>query len=331
MTVPPPLSPEDLVGRRVAGRFRLLSVLGCGGMSWVYRAEQDPMGRIVALKILDPSRFGGDAGAQARLEQEAALLARLHHPHIAEVYDAGRWEGLSFVAVEHVRGASLAELLHGGALAPARALRLCRHLASALREVHAQGLLHRDLSLNNLLVQDAGGPREQLKLVDFGLACAADAGPSRGTVVGSPHSIAPEQLRGEPATVASDVYAAVVALYTALAGLAPFPDADPARVMQRKQAEDAPDLREARPDLALPACVYTLLKQGLSRDPGRRPADAEALERALRFAERALRDRRLWAVQGFVAPRPGPAWWVWAALGLAAGAALGAGAVWAIL
>lgn len=315
----PPPGPEALLGQRVAGRFRLLSVLGCGGMSWVYRAEQEPTGRVVALKILAPER--STEADQRRLEREATLMARLHHPHVAEVYDAGRWEGLAFVAMEVVRGHSLGELLELGPLQPERALRLTRQLASALREVHALGVVHRDLSVHNVVVQDPGQPREQVKLLDFGLARDLSGGEeltAAGQLLGSAHAIAPESLRGAPPAPAADLYALGVLLYTALSGQPPFAEEQPARVLQRKQAEEAPELR---PELPLPAELRGLLRALLAQDPRRRPAEAEAVERALRAAERALREPHRPAAPPAVAPAPG---WGWYTLALLLGVALGA-------
>ncbi|HEU4412797.1 MAG TPA: protein kinase [Polyangiaceae bacterium] len=287
---------RDLVGRRF-GPFDIVAWLGRGGMGCVYRAEDTRLRRPVALKLLPPAR-ALDAAARERLLREARSAAAINHPRVATIYEVGEVEGVSFIAMEYVRGQTLRDWAAGRPLPPALALRQALAVAEGLAAAHARGIVHRDLKPDNVMVDADGAP----KVLDFGLARplpAADAEPAEagpitprpgapfeppfshpGQIAGTPGYMAPEQARGEPVDARADVYAFGVLLYELLVGQRP-----PARV------GGARGLRAA---LSPPA--RRLLDRCLEPDPSRRFADARGLVEALgRLPElRPAGGRRAW-------------------------------------
>ena len=275
------------VERRVAG-WTLEEELGRGGLGVVFRARHED-GRLAALKLLIAPPA---PAARARLEGELRALLRLDHPHVVRVLDAGQDQGRPWLAMELIAGESLQALLEReGPLPPARAVAVIRALAGALTHCHAQGVLHRDLKPDNVLLDRQGWPR----LVDFGLALELDGSGSRltrtGQLLGTPGYWSPEQARGDLQALdgRTDVYALGATLFALLTGQPPFSAGSLVEALQQVERDPAPPPSRLAPrvDPALDALVLRCL----AKAPAARFPTAAALEAALAAWESAPRGR----------------------------------------
>ncbi len=277
-------------------------MLGGGGMGIVYRAVQLSLGREVALKVL-ASHLSSDPDFRERFRREAALQARLEHPHIVTVYETGESEEGLWLALQLVDGTDLKRLVESGELGAARALDLLAQVASALDVAHESGLVHRDVKPQNILV-DA---RDHAYLADFGLTKTSGARglTQTGSFTGSLDYVAPEQVRGEPATAATDLYAFAALLYESLAGEVPFPRDTEAALLYAHLSETPPRLSERRPEL--PPALDDVLERGLAKEPGDRYPSAGQLVGAARGAlERTVAAIADGAAAAAAAPAPAP-------------------------
>jgi serine/threonine protein kinase len=265
-------------GLTVAG-YRLERLLGQGGMGVVYEAKQLSLDRIVALKIVAP-QFSSDLSFRARFRRECLIQAKLEHPNIVTVYEAGEFEGTLFLAMRLVRGQSLKEMIVARELDSLRSLRILAAIADALDSAHEAKLIHRDIKPHNILV----GAREHPYLADFGLTKGpGDTGLTRtGQFVGSLDYIAPEQIRGEPATAASDIYALAAVLFECLSGSVPYPKESEAAVLYAHVAEPPPKASDRRS--SLPRALDPVLEHAMAKEPGERFASATELLRAAEHA-----------------------------------------------
>ena len=219
----------------VLGHYRIVEKIGAGGMGEVYRAYDQQLDRYVALKVLPPG-FLADEAARKRFRTEALALAKLNHPNIETVYEFGTQDGVDFLAMELITGNSLSEKVKDGSLTQAEIVRLGMQLADGLTAAHAQGVIHRDLKPDNLMVTPDG----RLKILDFGLAKLIhpelDTDLTRsiaehGVVAGTLPYMSPEQLRGMPVDVRCDIYSAGVVLYEMATGHRPFPQSQSAELI----------------------------------------------------------------------------------------------------
>jgi serine/threonine protein kinase len=247
-------------GRQV-GPYRIIEEIGRGGMGIVYAAEDERLGRQVALKALPPS-FTKDAAARERLAREARAAAALTHPNIATVYAFEEIDGEPFIASELVRGNTLRMELAEGPLPPERLLPTLLEIASALEAAHRQGIIHRDLKPENVLRAADG----RVKIVDFGLArtttnssAALTTLTVAGSMLGTPGYMAPEQLRGETLDARTDIFAFGVMAYEIGTGVHPFGGYDPAAVLERLVSETPALSRTVQPP-ALDAIVRRCLQ-----------------------------------------------------------------------
>ncbi len=292
-----PLSPLPLPD--VPG-YELLDQIGRGGMGIVYRARQLRLGRVVAVKLLPPGALANEA-ARRRFQMEAQAVARLQHPGIVQVIDAGTQTGPPYLVMEYVAGGDLAQASAGRPLAPERAARLVQRAAEALHYAHERGVLHRDLKPSNILL----GPDDQPRLTDFGLARWLDADPGitlPGDTLGSPGYIPPEQAsanRGESGR-ASDVYALGAVLYYLLTGRPPFLASTLADTLHDVLHQGPVGIRELNP--SVPASLETLCFKCLEKRPSDRYATA---------AELAADLGRFLAHEPIVARRPWPLTRAW--------------------
>lgn len=272
-----PLSEEAASGAEVIGPYELLATIGSGGMGTVYKARRLDTRALVALKVVHPHLLSTPE-MRRRFVREGEIGVRISHPGIVRFLERGEAAGRAYIAMEFLPGRTVKELvLAHGPLPLDFSVRVARDLADAASALHAAGVVHRDFKSENVIVSPSGVAR----LLDFGLAQVA--GVSRhtvsGNIVGTPDAMAPEQVRGEPAGPAADVWALGVVLYEMLSGTSPF-HRESAMATFKAILEEAPiSLRIGRPDL--PLALDVLVLDALEKDPGARPPGAAALRDAL--------------------------------------------------
>jgi predicted Ser/Thr protein kinase len=250
------------IGTTVAG-YRLESLLGRGGMSVVYLAEQLRLGRKVALKLLAPA-LAMDDSFRERFEREARRAAEIDHPNIIPIYDAGEADGQLYIAMRYVKGGDLgAAIEHDGPLGLGRTLFVLEQVASALDAAHARELVHRDVKPHNILIED---PAERAFVTDFGIVKrTSTAGVTKtGLFLGTVDYAAPEQLDGRPVDARTDVYALGCVLYECLTGQVPFERENEVAVMHAHLTEQPPLLTSVRPDL--PKGLDDVTRTALAKD-----------------------------------------------------------------
>lgn len=265
-----------------AGRYHILEKVGEGAAAEVYRAMDTRLGRLVAIKLLREN-FSGDPGFSARFRNEARAVARLSHPNIVDVYDYDQAGDRCFIAMEFVRGGDLNGFIADRApLSEGEVRWLGSQVLRGLAAAHAAGVVHRDVKPRNVLV----APDGTLKVSDFGVAKAAgDAGlTNTGVVFGTPHYLAPEVARGEPATAQSDLYAVGVMLYEMLAGRLPFEGEYAISVVHAHAFEEPPPLGELAPGVS--PRMLAAVERAMEKDPDERFEDAGEMLDALATLER---------------------------------------------
>ena len=251
----------------IAGRYRLLEPLGRGSMSAVWLADDDELGRRVAVKTLAPS------ADRQRFEREARAVAALSHPNICALYDYGEADGRPYMVLEYLPNGSLEERLRRGALPDAETAHIASEVAAGLAHAHERGLVHRDLKPANILFDSEG----RAKIADFGIARMGGTGTltEAGTVLGTASYISPEQAAGQPAGPASDVYSFGVILFRMLTGQLPFASANAMELVRMHRDEPPPPVAAVRPDA--PPLLAGLADAALAKDPAARPAAGAAL------------------------------------------------------
>jgi serine/threonine-protein kinase len=272
------------VATLAGGRYRVERVLGAGGMAVVYCAHDEELHRPVAIK-LPAEHLADDEEFHRRFLREAQVASRLSHPNVVAVYDAGDEDGRPFIVMEVVEGETLAALLaRRGPLSAAEVTALGLQAAAGLGHAHANGLVHRDVKPQNLLLSGNG----TLKVADFGIARAVAATQrltQAGSVLGTAAYLAPEQALGEEVTAAADVYGLGAVLYEALTGRTPFA-ADTLVEALTAQQQGAVTPPSALVD-GVPAELERTLMRCLARNPRYRPQDGRELEALLRGAPAA--------------------------------------------
>ncbi len=272
---------------RKLGQYRLHEKLGAGGMGEVYLGEHVLLRRPCAIKLIHPDQ-AGDARQLSRFEREVRAMANLTHWNTVEIFDYGRTEeGVFFYVMEYLPGLNLESLIQrNGPLSPGRVVHLLRQMCLALREAHGIGLLHRDLKPSNIITCQRGGFHDVVKLLDFGLvqdlAVSAEAMKltMQGTILGSPPYMSPEQSRGRhDLTPASDIYSVGGMAYFMLTGQPPFVRETVMELLIAHASEPVTPPSTLRPDI--PADLEAVVMRCLEKEPGKRFADAESLERAL--------------------------------------------------
>jgi serine/threonine-protein kinase len=269
-------------GQILGERYRIIGLLGRGGMGEVYRADDLKLGQAVALKFLPespaaPSQADAEATVMAdRFRTEVRNARQVSHPNVCRVYDLGEIEGRLFLSMEYVDGEDLATLLKRiGRLPPAKALEIARQLCAGLAAAHDKGVLHRDLKPSNIMIDGQGRAR----ITDFGLAVRPEDELAEGRIVGTPAYMSPEQLAGRAATVKSDLYALGLVLYEIFTGKKAFEAATLAE-WKRKHAQETPTAPSSHIAEVDPAVERVILRC-LEKDPRQRPASALAVAAGL--------------------------------------------------
>jgi beta-lactam-binding protein with PASTA domain/tRNA A-37 threonylcarbamoyl transferase component Bud32 len=264
---------DPLIDTLFDGRYRIVRKIGAGGMANVYLAEDQELGRRVAIKILN-DRHANDDQFVERFRREAKNAAALSHPNIVSIYDRGEAEGTYYIAMEYLEGRSLKELIVGRGPAPVNiAIEYARQILSALRFAHRHGIVHRDIKPHNVLVDGEG----RVKVTDFGIARAGTSQMTEaGSIVGTAQYLSPEQARGTNVDQRSDLYSLGVVLYELLTGEAPFEGDTPVEVAMKhlSTVPDAPSTH--RPDL--PRELDLVVLRALAKDPEDRYQSAEEME-----------------------------------------------------
>jgi serine/threonine-protein kinase len=272
---------DTLINTLFDGRYRIVRKLGAGGMANVYLAEDEDLGRRVAIKILN-DRYANDDLFIERFRREAKSAAALSHPNIVSVYDRGEAEGTYYIAMEVIEGRSLKELIMTrGPLPIAQALAYSHEMLEALRFAHRHGIIHRDIKPHNILIG------ERLKVTDFGIARAgASQMTEAGSIMGTAQYLSPEQARGAPVTASSDLYSVGIVLYEMLTGKVPF-SGDSAIEIAMKHLNDAPKPpSKIRPEI--PEELDQVVLRALAKNPEDRYQTAEEFSEDLHRVEAGL-------------------------------------------
>jgi len=260
---------DPRIGTLVQGRYRILERMGAGGMGVVYRGERTELGRAVAVKFLH-GWVAEDPNTQKRFRIEAQAMSQLSHPCCVSIIDFGVEGGAPFMVMDFVTGRTLRSRVHeGGALPVKQALSILRQVLAGLAHAHERGIVHRDIKPDNIILTEAVGLGEQVRILDFGLARLRDTAPglTQGMPVGTPNYMAPEQIRGEEVDARTDLYSAGVMLFELLTGQKPFNSERAAAVMLMHQESPPPSLSSVRPGVAFSPELERLVSRVLAKKP----------------------------------------------------------------
>ena len=281
------VNPDPLIGQRIDGKYELLSRAGEGGLSVVYRARRVHIGDDVAVKIL-LSQFASDNDARARFRREASAAAMLRHPNVITIYDFAETGDVAipaYIVMDFINGTPLREMLHSQGRFPIeRAIRLMRGICGGVAAAHKRGIIHRDLKPDNVLIvaPDEVSEFESVKIVDFGFAkLVSDRDTDKkGTVVGTPFYMSPEQCLGQRMDSRSDVYSLGATFYELLSGNRPFTSERVSGIINKHLYEEPPPFPA---ELEMPRRISNAIFQALAKDPKDRPSDATELARSMQL------------------------------------------------
>ncbi len=252
-----------MIGKRISGRYKLLEVIGDGGMAIVYRAKDLILDRDVAVKILR-SEFSDDEEFIKRFRREAEAATSLAHPHIVSIFDVGEENNVYFIVMEYVKGKTLKQYIRDhGRLSVEESIQIIRQIASGMVAAHEHGIIHRDIKPHNILIDEHG----LAKVTDFGIALAITSATITHTnsVLGSVHYFSPEQARGGVANAKSDIYSLGVVLFEMLTGRVPFTGESPVSVALKHLQEEVPEPRKINPEI--PQSVENIILKALTKNP----------------------------------------------------------------
>ncbi len=289
---PPPTSraPDPLIGRVINDRYRIISLLARGGMGKVYRAEQAALGRLVALKILNPSDTSeSDPDFQKRFFLEAATSSKLSHPNTVTIFDYGRTDDdVYYIAMELLEGRTLHRALQDeGPLSPQRTMLIASEICRSLREAHTKGVVHRDLKPANVFLvrHDDRDANEAVKVLDFGLVKSVEEGSEQltktGVFLGSPKYMAPEQIRDEPTDPRADVYGLGIVMFEMLTGQAPFDSSTSVKTLMAHLTDPVRAMKDVNPNVDVPPALENLVRRCLEKSRDDRFATMNDVLRAL--------------------------------------------------
>ncbi len=280
---------RDLTGEELDGRYRVKRVLGRGGMGVVYIAEQTMIGRLVGLKVLRRDMVQ-DTASIKRFQTEAKAIARLRNPHTITLYDFGvTSDGLLYYTMELLDGSPLSDVLRDDGPMPVdRAAEIIFQTLESLEEAHDQEILHRDLKPDNLYVSRHKG-KDHVTVLDFGIAKlvgdqSMETITRTGMICGTPQYLAPEQALGNPAVPASDLYSLGIVFYEMLAGMPPFQETTPMKVLLKHLNEQPVPVRVKNPQVEVPVAIEGFLQRALEKTPEARFGNVREFRKALRSA-----------------------------------------------
>ncbi|WP_437307629.1 serine/threonine protein kinase [Sorangium sp. So ce388] len=290
---------DPLLGKVLNGKFKILSMLATGGMGTIYRGEQIPLGRPVAIKVLIPNQASRqlDPNFHKRFFLEASILARLQHPNIVTVFDYGKIEADDqerfFMAMEFLEGETLfRRVRRQGRLPPPEAMRIARQIARGLREAHKHGVVHRDLKPSNIMLVSNEDSEEAVKILDFGLVKQlgddSEELTQQGAFLGSPRFMSPEQISHGKVDLRTDIYSLGVILYQMLCGKVPFESEKSIQILMAHLQQPVPRMKERNPDVDIPEPLEALVMRCLAKDPDGRPATMDALIQGLGECARGM-------------------------------------------
>ncbi|MFT3921284.1 MAG: protein kinase [Myxococcales bacterium] len=280
---------DPLLGRFINDRYKVVSVIARGGMGKVYRAEQAPLGRQVALKVLSPNYNGeNDPEFHRRFFLEASIASKLSHPNTVTIFDYGKTEDeVFYIAMELLEGRTLQRALRDeGPMEPDRVMRIARQICRSLREAHSLDVIHRDLKPANVyLVRQEEG--EYVKVLDFGLVKELNNQENltkTGLFMGSPKYMAPEQIRSDHVDGRTDIYALGVIMYEMLSGKVPFDRANSVNILMAHIHEQVPSIGEMSPGRRIPPQLESVVHRCMAKRPQDRYASMNEVLQALKLA-----------------------------------------------
>jgi serine/threonine-protein kinase len=285
-------APDPLIGRLIAERFRIVSLIARGGMGKVYKAEQAPLGRACAIKVLNPN-YNGDADPEfhRRFFREASITSRITHPNSVTIFDYGKTEDeIYYMAMEYLEGQTLHHALREvGTMHEDRVGRIAQQICRALREAHTLDVIHRDLKPANIFLSKHGDDEDFVKVLDFGLVKHLSEKPEEqltqtGLFMGSPKYMAPEQIQGGQVDARTDVYSLGIMMYEMLAGKVPFERPSSVNILMAHVGEPPPPMRAVNPHIVISPNFEELVMRCIAKDPNERYTTMDAVLQAIKQA-----------------------------------------------
>jgi serine/threonine-protein kinase len=271
-------APDPLIGRVINDRFKINALIARGGMGKVYRAEQAPLGRVCAIKVLNPNYAGEhDPEFHKRFFLEASIASKLTHPNTVTIFDYGRTDDdIYYMAMEYLEGHTLHRAIReAGHFPEERAAHVARQICRALREAHSLGVIHRDLKPANIFLVEHGDETDFVKVLDFGLVKNVSENKGEdltqtGLFMGSPKYMAPEQIRGDRVDARTDIYALGIIMYEMITGKVPFDRPNSVNILMAHVNEEAPPMRQMNPAINLSPAIEETVGRCMAKDPDQR-------------------------------------------------------------
>ena len=276
------------IGSVIADRYEILKLLGEGGMGAVYKARDQEVDRLVALKVIRPE-LAGHSSVLQRFKQELILARTVTHRNVIRIYDLGVADGCRFITMEFIEGRDLSSALEEGKLEPQEAVKILRQVCAALEAAHTEGVVHRDLKPQNIMLEASG----RVVVMDFGLARSMEASglTQAGAIMGTPAYMSPEQAKGLPADERSDIFALGIILYQMLTAVVPFKaETALASLLLRTQGAPPPPMK-LQP--SIPQALNDIVLKALATDPANRYQNAADLGKDLRDWQEGVLHRHI--------------------------------------
>jgi serine/threonine-protein kinase len=277
------LDPDPLIGKTINERFKVVALIARGGMGKVYRAEQAPLGRVCALKVLNPNYAGdNDPEFHKRFFLEASTASKLTHPNTVTIFDYGRDEETYYIAMEYLEGRTLHRAIREEApFDEERASHIARQICRALREAHSINVIHRDLKPANIYLVDHADEADFVKVLDFGLVKNVEGNAEEltqaGLFMGSPKYMSPEQIRGDRIDARTDIYSLGIVLYEMVTGKVPFDRANSVNTLMAHVNEAPPALRDINPHCRISPVLEEIIFKCIAKNPAERFSSMDEL------------------------------------------------------